>query len=296
MRLLILGADGMLGMGIRQAFQKSALHLSLSARRETDFTFGSHEHFLDTPLEPISFSSDTDLSHYEYVINCIGVIKPRIDESSSESVREAIEINSTFPHLLSEAAKNSGTRVIQIATDCVYSGESGEYSEESAHDPLDVYGKTKSLGEVADEHFLNLRTSIIGAEHDRVSSLFEWFKNQGIGAELKGFSNHMWNGVSTFHFGKIVHGIVHQSNFISGTHHVLPSNMISKFDLLNLFMQKLDRSDLSIERFEAPKVINRTLSTDNPSLNETLWSQAGYETPPSIGQIVEEMPSTATES
>ena len=291
MRLLILGADGMLGVGIRQAFRKSGFDLSLSARRKTDFTLGGHEQFLDAPVDPIRFSSDTDLTNYDFVINCIGVIKPRINESSSKSVKEAIRINSTFPHILAEASKKSGTRVIQIATDCVYSGQLGKYSEDSEHDPLDVYGKTKSLGEVEDDHFLNLRTSIIGAELDRVSSLFEWFKSHNPGSDLNGFSNHLWNGVSTFHFGKIIHGIINQSRFISGTHHVLPSNIVSKFELLRLFGQKLDRSDLNIKRFEAPKVINRTLSTVNPLLNETLWSHAGYQAPPSIEQIVEEMPS-----
>src|SRR5437868_4207618 len=72
---------------------------------------------------------------YSRVINCIGLIKPYCD-----NVQSAIKVNALFPHKL---PANS----IQIATDCVYSGSKGGYIETDPHDALDVYGKTKSLGE-----------------------------------------------------------------------------------------------------------------------------------------------------
>ena len=66
-------------------------------------------------------------------------------------------------------------KIYQIATDCVFSGTVGNYNEMAKHDALDVYGKTKSLGEVNIKNFFNIRVSIIGKELDTKNSLVEWF-------------------------------------------------------------------------------------------------------------------------
>ena len=83
----------------------------------------------------------------EWVVNAIGIIKPYIHDDNPEEVETAIRVNALFPHFLGQAAEQTGAKVIQIATDCVYSGEKGGYVETDAHDALDVYGKSKSLGE-----------------------------------------------------------------------------------------------------------------------------------------------------
>ena len=55
------------------------------------------------------------------VVNCIGVIKPNIDENCVNSVLNALKINSVFPcNLNNEFAKKN--KIYQIATDCVYDG------------------------------------------------------------------------------------------------------------------------------------------------------------------------------
>lgn len=69
-----------------------------------------------------------------------------------------------FPHRLADAAARRGQRVIEIATNGVFSGRDAPYDEQSAHDPRDVYGKTKSLGERAASGVVRLRCSIIGPE------------------------------------------------------------------------------------------------------------------------------------
>ena len=82
---------------------------------------------------------------------------------------------------MSEYTSKNNIKVIQIGTDCVYSGKKGLYSETDKHDPLDVYGKSKSLGEVFDGSALIIRCSIIGPEFKKQKSfLFEWFLNQHV--------------------------------------------------------------------------------------------------------------------
>ena len=114
-----------------------------------------------------SIATLLEVNKPNWIINCIGVIKPHIDEKVPSSIENAIKVNSEFPILLASAAKKIGAKVIQIATDCVYSGFQGSYIESDLHDATDVYGKTKSLGEVPASNVMHLRASIIGPEVGR---------------------------------------------------------------------------------------------------------------------------------
>jgi dTDP-4-dehydrorhamnose reductase len=190
----------------------------------------------------ITFDASTDLVEEvfksfkpDWIINCIGIIKPYINESDSISILNAININSIFPIKLSNAAANIDAKVIQIATDCVYSGSKGAYTENDLHDATDIYGKTKSLGEVPAENMMHIRASIIGPELGRSTSLLEWFKSQPINSKINGFTDHLWNGITTHAFGKLCAGIIKQNSFRGGRYHVTPRDIVTKADLLRIF-------------------------------------------------------------
>ena len=93
-------------------------------------------------------------------INCIGVIK-QLDNSSN--VLEVVPINSLLPHKLATLCKKKSIRLIHFSTDCVFSGEKGNYIESDNPDPKDLYGRSKLIGEIDYPNCLTLRTSIIGA-------------------------------------------------------------------------------------------------------------------------------------
>ena len=65
--------------------------------------------------------------------------------------------------------------------------------ENDPHNASDYYGRTKSLGEPAGA--MNIRTSIIGEEAGQARSLMSWILSQK-GNEVKGFTNHLWNGLN----------------------------------------------------------------------------------------------------
>ena len=92
-----------------------------------------------------------------------------------------------------------------MATDCVFSGQTGAYSESSAHDALDVYGKTKSLGEVPSPAVMNLRVSVIGKGSQ---GLYHWVASQPHGAVINGYLDHQWNGITSVEYGRIIAGII----------------------------------------------------------------------------------------
>jgi dTDP-4-dehydrorhamnose reductase len=282
-RVLLLGNNGMLGHAVEQILSADK-NIELVSTSRSGLNATHQFDAIKQNIEDILKRTNPD-----YVINCIGKIKPRINESIMSSVREAVQINAELPLRMSAALADTPVRIIQIATDCVYSGLKGGYVETDKHDPNDVYGKTKSLGEVKDGNFLNLRVSIIGPEIGRSTSLLEWFLNQPSNAVLKGYANHFWNGVSNYHFAKVALGVITQPDFEAGSFHLLPSDKVSKFELLQLFREIYSRHDIEIEEVFPDTIINRTLHTDDLERNEKLWSNAGYSRIPTIKENIEEM-------
>jgi len=235
--ILVLGATGMLGSMVYTYLKKqTSLNVTGSARITTGELIG-----FDARKFTLDNEHNVDFNQYEYILNCIGIIKPFCKDDDPVGIKDAIIINALFPKVLSESV-GPQTKIIQIATDCVYSGEHGPYSEDSAHDAHDVYGKTKSLGEIHGSNFLNIRCSIIGPEKKNFVSLLEWFLNQEPNASLKGFTHHRWNGVTTLQFAKLLEYIVKDNHFdkllnTASVHHFIPNSTVDKYELLNIFQR-----------------------------------------------------------
>jgi dTDP-4-dehydrorhamnose reductase len=225
----------------------------------------------------------------DWIINAIGITKPNIDDGNAEETDRAVQVNSRFPHLLAVAAKKTNSKVIQIATDCVYSGQKGKYIETDPHDALDVYGKTKSLGEVYQDNFYNLRCSILGPELKGHNSLMDWLLTQPKGVTLNGFTDHLWNGITTLHFTKICFGIIENNLELPHIQHIVPGDIVTKAKLLKIITEEFSRKDLSIIKTKAQIKIDRTLLTNNKKLNQRLWKLAGYAKLPTIKQMVREL-------
>jgi dTDP-4-dehydrorhamnose reductase len=152
-----------------------------------------------------------------------------------------------------------------------------------------VYGKTKSLGEPELEGVLNLRCSIVGREPAGGGSLMEWVLSHKKGEALRGFTNHLWNGVSTNAFAHVVAGIVGAEEFVSGSYHLVPSDRVTKYELVSLIAELFDRRDLKISPFEAPQAKDMTLATSFPQMNDFLWEHAGYRGVPTIRDLIQEV-------
>ena len=277
---MVLGASGMLGKACDLVFSEDPnVQLISTARRALP---GMRQfEVLSQSINELILAEEPD-----WIINCIGIIKPHINEDSSESVENAIRVNSVFPHEIANAISQTNTRVIQIATDCVYSGKEGSYVETSPHDPTDVYGKSKSLGEVNSNQFLHIRASIIGPEFGRSTSLQEWFLGQPAGAKVKGFTDHLWNGLTTHHFALLSRALISEDTNQNGKHHVLPSNILTKAELLETFAEVHGRQDIDVEHISSTNKIDRTLGTADLDFSNQLWRLAGYREVPTIQQMV----------
>lgn len=293
-KVLILGASGMLGYSVSRVLTaENSFEITLTAREIKDLEslkINANYNSVAFDAENSSFSDIKNLANcYDYIVNCIGIIKPYIIDSNSDECVRAIKVNSLFPHMLAASVKETNSKVIQIATDCVYSGFKGKYNEADKHDALDVYGKSKSLGEVYQSNFFNLRCSIIGPQLKGKDSLLNWFLKCPQNSELNGFTHHLWNGVTTLAFGKIVRGIIRNKISLPNHQHIVPEDVVTKYQMLNLFAQKYNRTDLIINESTAGAAINRTLATQNSDLNKTLWSLAGYQKTPTVWEMINEL-------
>lgn len=294
-KVVVLGANGMLGSMIMRV-------LSLD---NSIFLIGTVRNNSETKLlakkYPQAKISVLDLDHADigviqkavspadWAINCIGILKPYISEDDHFKIERAIRINSLYPHLLAKAAEKAGAKIIQIETDCVFSGKRGNYVESDPHDPLDVYGKTKSLGESYNKNVFHLRCSIIGPEPKAHVSLLDWFLTQKKNAEVNGFTNHYWNGITTLNFARIAWGIIRKDLKLARLQHVVPQNKLAKARMLEVAKIAFHREDIKIKPIKAEYFLNRTLSTDTPTVNLRLWHAAGYKTIPTIQEMIREL-------
>lgn len=295
-KVLVLGGSGMLGSMVADYLSRDPDLEVTATTRTAELTAASRLRFggVDWCTFDASITDDDSVpglfKRSDWVINCIGIIKPLIHDDNAAEVEQAVRVNSLFPHLLARWTAGSA-RVLQIATDCVYSGAQGSYKESETHDALDVYGKTKSLGEVYAPHVHHLRCSIIGPEMNAPKSLLEWFLGQPQGGSVNGFVNHNWNGVTTLHFAKVCGGIIKQDIALSHIQHVIPTGAVTKCEMLEHFARCYARNDVTIKPTEAATIIDRTLSTNHNDSNRKLWDAAGYSQPPTVPLMIEELAS-----
>lgn len=167
------------------------------------------------------------------VINAVGMVKQL---TGAKDPVACIELNALLPHRLAALCEQVGARLVQISTDCVFSGLKGGYTELDLPDPQDLYGRSKLLGEVDLPHALTLRTSIIGHELDAAHShsLIGWFLNQQ--GSARGFSRAVFSGLPTVELAQVIRDHVLPRPLLHGVYHVA-SEPINKFDLLTLVAQ-----------------------------------------------------------
>ncbi len=167
-------------------------------------------------------------------------------------------MNSLFPHRLAQACGAAQARLIHISTDCVFSGQRGNYSEDNITDAEDLYGRTKALGEVDYGNNLTIRTSMIGRELQGSHGLIEWFLGQQ-GKTVRGFKRAIFSGFTTNALAKIIGEVISDQPELRGTWHVA-AEPINKFDLLSQ-VQETYGLDIEIEPDET-FVCDRSLNAE----------------------------------
>lgn len=295
--MAVLGASGMLGSMVVDVLSRDGALSIIAAVRDEWWTHEGPKRVpearwcsLEIGERQPTLAALRKLGPVDWFVNATGIVKQHIHEDRPGDVEQAILVNAHFPHWLAAVARDLRAKVLQIATDCVYSGSRGQYVETDPHDAVDAYGKTKSLGEVTAPGLYLLRCSIVGPEPRRSLSLLEWFRCQPERAAVSGYTNHLWNGVTSLRFARICGAVIRNNLVLPNLQHLVPSGHITKNDLLRCFADAFRRRDVTITPIDTPNPVNRTLSTLDPDCNRSLWGEAGYTSgPPTIPQMIAEL-------
>jgi len=267
MKLLILGADGMLGHKLFQML--GAVYPETYGTITGDATAAPFDQIPFFQTGKVFSNVDTmDFQGLErivkqvapdHVVNCL-----RVATHGSEVAPPvlSITVNALLPHRLAELCDAQGARLIHFSSDCVFDGLRGMYTEEDSPNATHTYGQTRLLGEVHAGNALVLRGSVIGRELEGNSSLLEWlFLQQG--KEIKGFTRAIYSGLTSIETANVVQMILDKTPQLTGLYNIA-SEPINKYDLLKLAAESfgvdvtihkedgfsIDRS-LNAEKFKA---------------------------------------------
>lgn len=284
----ILGSSGMLGSHLEKVFESSKFGVIAFSRSHGSSTYDKTKCYLDATREDWQSNLEKPGVVFTYLINCIGIIRHKIDPKDSNSVINAVLVNSLFSIALTDYCVKRNIRLIQIFTDCVYSGERGLYSENSPKSPIDLYGFTKSIGEASALLSMNIRCSFVGLEKSSKFELMSWALSEGKKKKIVGYRDHEWNGVTAFQLGKLIKSIIEEDKYEPGTQHFVPANSVSKFELIQMISTYGAMGLIGVVGQDSGAKIDRTLSTQYIQKNRDYWALAGYSEPPTIGYMIEE--------
>lgn len=250
MKVLVLGADGMLGHKLMQRLAGSveATGTLRAARPDAAVVDALPGARIIGGVDASSIASVAaamETASPTVVVNGIGIVKQRRDARDPAA---SIQVNALFPHLLATLCAERGARLVHFSTDCVFSGRDGPYREDDASDAEDLYGRTKYLGEVTGQGCLTLRSSIIGHALRGQFGLIDWFVAQR-GGQVNGFAGALYTGLPTVVMADLVVRILTEWPHLEGLCQVA-SAPISKYDLLRL-VDRIYRLGIRVDRDDA---------------------------------------------
>ena len=254
MKILILGGDGMIGHKMAQSLINFDLYLN--SRSNSNYL---KEHFPNSTLSDVDFLNQNieELLNKilpDYIINAVGIT---IRRGASNNKKTNL-INSQLPNQIDFWCKENQKKQIHFSTDCVFSGDKGNYNDLDLHDAKDDYGKSKGEGEINSNSTLTIRSSMIGREIYNKTELLEWVisnKNN----KIKGFENVIYSGVTTLWMSNTVNEIIKNYPDLNGIYNI-SSSPISKYDLITKINTYFNLN-IEIER-DSSYYSNKSLNSD----------------------------------
>lgn len=242
-KILVLGYKGMLGNAVCKYFDEKKDDYEIST---TNKRWGDE-----------SFVSEIKKTPADFIINCIGLIPQKKPTDNEYKI-----INVDLPIFLDTLGK----KIIHPSTDCEFLGNitnTQKYKKTDQRNAEDVYGKSKAdVSSWIENNAKNtkiIRTSIIGHENNSHIALLDWFLNSEI--EVKGYTNHYWNGVTTLQWAKLCEELINSwENYPVLNQYGTEENK-NKYELLNIVKEVYGKT-INIIPFESPTTVNKCLESD----------------------------------
>jgi dTDP-4-dehydrorhamnose reductase len=280
MKILVLGAGGMLGSAIFRIFSENT-KWNVYGTARSNFILNFLDHKLIKKILIVqdlvtqnSIKNIFDTVLPDIVINCVALLQRSATELDANKY---FLINSLLPQYLAFFSLSYGSRLIHISTDGVFSGKKGFYTEEDYPDSVDNYGVSKALGELSYPNTITIRTSIIGHKLSGEGGLLDWFFSQQ--GQCPAFTRSIFSGFPTNVLAEIIRDVVIPRPQLTGVYHVA-TTPISKFDLLRLIAQHYGKD---IELIPDDKLVM------DRSLDAALFCKATGYVPPTWPELIDSM-------
>jgi dTDP-4-dehydrorhamnose reductase len=225
LKILITGANGMLGTAIKAALQEQEL-----------FCFSSKE--LDISC---SFQLDQKVKNIrpDYIINCAAYTAVDLAETEEE---KAFKINALAVQKMAQISKQYKATFIHFSTDYVFKGDAATpYVIDQETDPINVYGASKLAGEKAiaqidGKHYI-FRISWLYAPHGK--NFFKWVAGTEI-KELNIVDSQTGSPTSALDVAAFIHHVLKNDPTAYGAYHFTNQGAWTWFDFAQAINNKLD--------------------------------------------------------
>jgi dTDP-4-dehydrorhamnose reductase len=235
-RIVVLGAGGMAGHVVSMYLENKGYLVYGFSRVNLPFLKNCVVHEID---DFDSLMDQLNKIRPRYIINCVGIL----NKSEANEIYQSIKLNSLLPRYLEKTYASTNVVIIHISTDCVFSGNKGNYKEDDMPDGVNIYDRTKALGEIDNSKDLTIRCSIVGPDiKENGIGLFNWFIN--CKSPIRGYGNVYWTGVTTLVLAKAIEEAI--LNDIVGIYNLASDYKISKFDLLKIINRHLKNDAIDI--------------------------------------------------
>ncbi len=172
MQVLITGGNGQLAKAFKKLFEFKGIDFKAFSREELDISC------LDMVISVIKdYQPDV-------ILNCAAY---NLVDQAEENFSQAFAVNAIGPYNLALAAKEADAFLIHFSTDYVFDGKKGAlYVEEDKPSPINKYGLSKWLGELAiskvSESYLVFRVSWLFGEGKQnfLSKVLNWTESNEI--------------------------------------------------------------------------------------------------------------------
>jgi dTDP-4-dehydrorhamnose reductase len=178
-RILLFGANGMLGQRLVEFYSRQAgiQLLSCSVEEEPVFDGAEYRQIDMTKREEVK---DLVYDFYpDVIINAAAYTNVDLSETERE---QAWKTNVKGVEYIAEVSRVIDTHIIHISTDYIFNGQKGPYSEKDKPSPLGYYARTKLASEnvlrISGTYYTILRTNVLyGIAHKSRPDFVRWVVN-----------------------------------------------------------------------------------------------------------------------
>jgi dTDP-4-dehydrorhamnose reductase len=278
MKIGITGASGMLGTALVRHLSKSNKVFATSRSVGVEGKGIEWDCFNLTNIELLN--KWLNKIEPDIVIHCAAIVNV---DACEENVDLATALHFETTKVISDYLDRNNTRLIYISTDSVFDGEKqGAYNEADLVNPLNVYAKTKLMGEDPAQSMnkgLVLRINIIGWTQENRTSFFEWLLKGLIDkTPLNLFYDVYFSPLDVYNLSLIIEKIL--ENPVFGLYHCASSDSISKYDFGKKMSEIFQLSDSIINMVSVDSMKFKADRPKNMALDSRrLAKDLGYKMP-----------------